>query len=232
MVLTLLPALVAAVAACWGEAAPPRAEAYADALRDVARWRTAERQRWERSPPAERAARAPGLDRALRDQVVTLSRAWLGTRWGLGLPQATLPGEGKINCGTFVGRMLRDAGFQVNVRHLQRQAASDIIRTLAEPRDIRWFRNASMDRFLADVRAMGPGLFIIGLDLHVGLLRSDGKEIRFLHASYETETVVDEPAGTASILVDSRLRVIGKLAGPRTHARWLSGQPIQVLGDE
>ena len=36
-----------------------------------------------------------------------LARHWLGTRWGLGAPQTSAPGTGKVNCGTFVGTGLR-----------------------------------------------------------------------------------------------------------------------------
>ena len=57
----------------------------------------------------------------------TISEQWMGPRWDLGVPQATQPGPGKINCGTFVGRVLNDTGFKVDVKHLQRQPAQLII---------------------------------------------------------------------------------------------------------
>jgi hypothetical protein len=158
-----------------------------------------------------------------------LGRHWLGTRWGLGPPQTRRPGGGKINCGTFVGRVLRDAGFVVDVARLQRQASQLIIRSFVDRSRTRRWSNAPMDRFLADVRAMGPGLFIIGLDFHVGLLIQTEGDLRFVHASYVTRTVVDEPAAAARPIVDSGYRVVGKLLDARNVRDWIEGREIEVV---
>jgi hypothetical protein len=159
-----------------------------------------------------------------------LSRHWLGTSWGLGLPQSQVPGRGKINCGTFVGTILRDAGFVVDVGKLQRQPSQLIIRSFVGRERMKKWSNAPMDRFLADVRAMGPGLFIVGLDFHVGFLIQTERDLRFVHASYETRTVVDEPAASAGPITESKYRVVGKLLDRGNVRDWLEGRRIQVIG--
>ena len=176
-------------------------------------------------------ARRKALEAALVAAVHRLARHWLGTRWGLGLPQSDTPGEGKINCGTFVGTVLEDAGFVIDVGKLQRQPAELIIDSFVGPGRKKRFSNASMNRFIAGVRSMGPGLFIIGLDFHVGFLIQTERDLRFVHASYVTKTVVDEPAVTAVPIVTSKYRVVGKILSPDNLADWLARRRIRVRGN-
>jgi hypothetical protein len=164
------------------------------------------------------------------DAVVGLSGHWLGTRWGLGLPQTREPQVGKINCGTFVGTVLRDAGFNVKVKKLQRQPSQLIIRSFVAGKRVRKFSNKKMEDFLASVREMGPGLFIIGLDFHVGFLVQTDDDLRFIHASFETETVVNEAAATAMPITSSRYRVVGKLLTNKNLESWLRGHKVRVKG--
>jgi hypothetical protein len=171
----LLPALLVALAA-----APPIAEAgssYAEVVDSIEK----SRLRWNKRtalPAKQRAAVETELIAAVRG----LAGHWLGTRWGLGLPQTRRPGAGKINCGRFVGTVLEDAGFVVDVDKLQRQPSELIIDSFVGRARKKRFSDASMNRFLAAVREMGPGLFIIGLDFHVGFLIQTEKSLRFVHA--------------------------------------------------
>lgn len=171
------------------------------------------------------------LERALVAQMEALFSHWYGTAWGLGGPQTQEPGPGKINCGMFVGRTLVDAG--ANVRHikLQRQPASLIIKSLVPKRLIRHFRNKSMDTFIKGVQAMGPGLYIIGLDFHVGfVLVKPDHEVRFIHASYVTKTVLNESARDAIPIKTSKYRVVGKLFSREYLKKWRRGKRFEVLG--
>ena len=221
----VLVAVLAGASVARADPDAARAEAYAAEVARIAERRAELASRWAegRSVPVERIAAE------IAASVHALTRQWLGTRWGLGQPQAMRPEQdGKINCGTFVGRVLHDAGFVVDVAHLQRQPSQLIIRSFTAT-SRRWSR-APMERFLADVRSMGPGLFIIGLDFHVGLLIQTEDDLRFVHASYETRTVVDEPARAARPIIDSGYRVVGKLLGPDNVRDWLAGRRIEVRG--
>jgi hypothetical protein len=88
-----------------------------------------------------------------------------------------------------------------------------------------------MEKFLTSVREMGPGLFIIGLDFHVGFLIQTDTDLRFVHASYETETVVDESAAEAMPITSSKYRVVGKLLTDSNIEDWLDGRRIKVKGN-
>lgn len=209
-------------------AVPARAQSdYATTVTDVARRRAELARGWAtaRGDERDRVERTAGVITAA---VAELAQHWLGTRWGLGPPQTDEPGLGKINCGTFVGRVLRDAGFVVDVARLQQLPSELIIRSFVGRERTRKWSNASMPRFLADVRKMGSGLFIIGLDFHVGLLIQTDNDLRFVHASYVTGTVVDEPARIARPILDSRYRVVGKLLDAHNVRDWIEGNPIAV----
>lgn len=207
---------------------PPKAENYASRISDVSKRRDALTETW-------RAGSNANLENVVRAELIStiedLSAFWLGTRWALGSPQTSTPQRGKINCGTFVGRVLHDAGFNVNVRKLQRQPSQLIIKSFVSGERVRKFSNKSMKTFLASVREMGPGLFIIGLDFHVGFLLQTEDDLRFIHASFETETVVNEDAASAMPIVTSGYKVVGKILSPGNIRSWLRGDEIVVKGD-
>jgi hypothetical protein len=191
------------------------------------------RQRWasiSRSRETRRRRHA-ALEQRLLGRIDQLFKVWLGSRWGLGMPQSTRPKQGKTNCGLFVAVILRDAGFNLPIWKFNRQAAYHGIKSLAPRRSIRYFYKAPMKKFLAGVRQMGPGLYLIGLDFHIGFLRQDERGLRFIHASYVTKTVVDEPAAKAVPIVTSRYRMVGKILQPGMLRAWLSKRRIKVLGN-
>jgi hypothetical protein len=208
---------------------PATAGRYQEAVGRVAARRAELAAEWARSD--DRATLVGPIAGEIASLTHRVARRWLGTRWGLGAPQTRTPGEGKINCGTFVGTVLRDAGFVVDVDRLQRQPSQLIIRSFVGASRTRKWSNASMERFLADVRRMGPGLFIIGLDFHVGFLIQTESDLRFVHASYVTKMVVDEPAASARPITDSKYRVVGKLLDRQNVRDWLEGNRIEVKGN-
>lgn len=207
------------------EAEPPEEPSYAELKEELARAREADgmRERVSREPEAVEAELVASMERIFSH--------WYGTKWGLGAPQTSTPQEGQINCGTFVGRTLVDAGFVIKHKKLQRQPAELIIKSLAPKSAIKRWRNKPMERFVREVREMGPGLYVIGLDFHVGyvLVRPDG-DVRFIHASYVTHTVIDEPAIDASPIQSSKYRVVGKIFDERLLAKWAKGERVAVLG--
>ena len=209
------------------QAVPKERPSYAEAIENIKVQRTRLAKEW-------RAKSSPGLEQAATQEllkgVLDLSEYWLGTRWALGAPQTTKPQVGKVNCGTFVGRILNDAGFQVRVKKLQRQPSQLIIKSFVGGKRVRKFSNASMKKFLASVREMGPGLYIIGLDFHVGFLLQTEDDLRFIHASFETETVVNESAASAMPITSSKYRVVGKILSPTNIRSWLGGDRIEVKG--
>jgi hypothetical protein len=161
---------------------------------------------------------------------MTLANYWVGSSWGRGRPQSETPHSGKTNCGTFVGTLFRDLGFVVDIKKLQRQPSQGIIRSFVRGKRVQKFVGASMETFLEGVKEMGPGLYIIGLDLHVGILIQSASGIRYAHSSSETGKVVIESAADAWTIQSSGYRVVGKVLSPRNIRDWLAMRRIKVTG--
>jgi hypothetical protein len=125
-----------------------------------------------------------------------------------------------------VATVLRDAGYRLERIRLAQQASEHIIQTFVSERHIRRFNDASLGRFLRAVRADGEGMYIVGLDSHVGLLVCEPRGEFFIHSSgLRPWCVVKEPAAKSAALLASRYRVYGKLTDDENATRkWLLGQ--------
>lgn len=148
----------------------------------------------------------------------------------MGAPQTDTPQQGKVGCGNFVGLVLSGVGFRVDNRKLRRQPSQMIIASFVSKKRTQKFSNAPNPVFWKKVRAMGPGLYIIGLDYHVGLLIQTKTEVRFIHSSVVTGMVVNEDATQAELITDSRFKMVGKILSPQNINDWLAGRTIKVKG--
>lgn len=234
--------VVAALSRCHGQAetlpdsaqAPPVAVAdYRAALRHLAA-RRQELAGQYRSAPTP-AARAVCLVQArvllLTALDSTIFPAWAGTPWAF-YGQSWEPRRGSIACGYFVTTALHDAGLRLARTRLAQQTSETIIQNLTTEAHIRRYRGTGQAAFVDAVRAMGAGLYVVGLDFHVAFLRvrSDGA-VRMVHATYLAPgTVVNEPALPAAALA-SKYRVVGRISADETLLRqWLLGQVLPVRG--
>lgn len=163
--------------------------------------------------------------RTLRDE---LWPAWNGTPWAMnGITQ--VPHEGQIACGYFVSTTLLHAGFAVERAKLGQQASELITRTLVTQEPI-WVRSDQpIDAFVDTLRRGGDGLYLVGLDNHVGFVIVDGKDTWFHHAGPGDEGVRREPARTASFLSTSRYREAAKLFDDALLEKWLRGTAIPTV---
>lgn len=163
------------------------------------------------------------LDDALGDELIP---AWIGTRYGF-YGTSSRPRTGRIACGHFVRNVLHDAGLKVP-RSLGAQASARIARTFAGRDNVRWTRGKSRRSVVSRVRADGDGLYVLGLDTHVGLLRVRGRRVDFCHATGRwPRTVVCEPANKSPSL-KSHHHVVGPLLTDRVVEAWLLGQAIPL----
>ncbi|MBK7397743.1 MAG: hypothetical protein IPJ34_15960 [Myxococcales bacterium] len=175
-----------------------------------------------RSAVLRRAAST--LEQALVDEVLP---RWDGTAWAFH-GTSTTPREGAIACGYFVSTTLREAGLGVERIRLAQQASERIVKTLSPKEHVQRFSDVPVEEFVAAVARRGDGLYVVGLDDHVGYLVVRGGVVFFHHASYVgARKVVRELAVEAKPLVKSRYRVVGKLfADDRVVEAWLLGTPI------
>jgi hypothetical protein len=203
---------------------------YASKLKSLA----AERQRL-----AEEYRKAAGnkqeiLEKARRVFVSSIDQNifpfWYGTDWDFNGVTET-PREGKIACGYFVTTVLRDAGLRLNRVSLAQQASENIIKSLTTASFIKRFHNAPIEKFVDEVKKSGPGLYIVGLDIHVGFILNNGEEIYFIHSSYvEPSEVIREKAVESPILSSSKYRIIGEIsADDQLIIKWLNQTAIPTL---
>ncbi len=185
--------------------------------------------------PVDRARVLRAARRTFESAVVDqLAPRWLGTRWGFS-GVSEVPRRGVIACGYFVTTLLRHVGLMVERVKLAQQASERIITTITTPGHIKRFRQVSLRRFLEGIYAQGDGLFIVGLDYHVGLLYVAGGRGRFIHSSaqgcptHADGCVIDERAERSAALENSRYRVVGRISADRELLKkWLQGTPILV----
>ncbi|MDF1563178.1 MAG: hypothetical protein P1V51_09050 [Deltaproteobacteria bacterium] len=151
--------------------------------------------------------------------------AWEGTPWAFHGTSET-PGEGEIACGYLVSTVLRDAGLGVERVALARQASERIIQTLTDEAHIWRFRRRPVSEVLARVREEGEGLYLIGLDYHVGFLVNRGGKIEMCHSSVlpPGHALCRDAAKDPAMLSD--YHVLGRLLTDRMVRRWLKGQPF------
>jgi hypothetical protein len=198
---------------------------YEESLEGLRAQRLALGRRWNNALDAATKAEVltdarASLQRAVIDEMFP---AWLGTDWAF-YGTSEKPGEGTIACGYFVSTVLRDSGFKVARVGLAQQASSKIVRTFATKIETEWFRNRPPLEVVKHVKGLGEGLYIVGLDHHVGFLVYDGDAVEMCHSSVLWPgTVVCEPAATAEAM-QSTVHVVGPVLTDRVLRRWVQGR--------
>lgn len=141
----------------------------------------------------------------------SLLPCWYGTKWDF-YGTTEEPGKGTIACGYFVTTVLRDAGLLTQRTKLAQCASEEMIKKVCDNPTIRRYSYVSINDFAKQIKDMGRGLYIVGLDYHTGFILNDSTESYFIHSSYIKPTcVVREKANESIILASSKYRVIGKV---------------------
>ena len=207
----------------------PNEHDYKDILAQLEAERLRLASRYQQASSADQRAALITEARALVTKSIyaNLFPKWYGTAWDFnGTTQ--LPNQGKIACGYFVSTVLRDAGWRVERVRLAQQASENIILSLTGAPHIKRFRRVAIGDFIKSVKEWGPGIYVVGLDIHVGFIVNSGSEVFFVHSSYmEPYTVVQETASESKILMASQYRVLGKIvADDLLIEKWLLGTAI------
>ena len=147
---------------------------------------------------------------------------WYGTPWNFN-GTTKIPKQGNIACGFFVTGILSDAGFQIPRVKWAQSASEPVIVKIAS--NIQRFRNQPMSKLIDYLNKQGDGLYIVGLDCHVGFISKSGNTFRFIHSSYYRPEigVMAEPLEGHNPLNDSKYRIIGKLLGVEMTQNWIEG---------
>jgi len=217
--LLALPVSHARAAVTPAEYAAIRVDIQGDQAALQARWRAAT------NPEARAVVLIEARARTFEAIAHQLIPAWKGTPWDFwGTTQ--IPGQGHIACGYYVSTLLEHAGFDVERVKLAQQASERIILTVT-PRDLIWrTSDATVERSLAPLREHGDGIYMAGLDYHVGLLVQEDGETRWCDSSYLNPTAVTCQPAEQAFSYTSRYRVIGKLLSDPMVEGWLDDRAL------
>lgn len=145
---------------------------------------------------------------------------WYGTQWSF-YGQTTIPRKGTIACGYFVTTVLSDAGFNIPRTKWAQLASEIFIKKLT--RDLKRFHEKPIDEVSKFLKSRGNGIYLIGLDCHVGFLYVKNEIIRFVHSNYFQPSigVMSESLETYNPLLTSRYRILGRLLDDKMIINWI-----------
>ncbi len=204
------------------------ARPYEAVLAELASRRVELGARW-----GQRGADRAALRREAREAVLgavtrELLPAWYGTPWEFYGASRT-PRVGSIACGYLVSTVLEAAGFRVERVRMAQQPAEHIVKTLVPAKRTWRFRDRPVSEVVRRVQREGEGLYLVGLDYHVGFLWNDGAQVWMCHSSYlGTAEVLCEDALTSPAMV-SGYHVVGRLLEDGMMEAWLEGRALPTF---
>jgi hypothetical protein len=198
---------------------------------ELKRWRGDLVEQYKNARSSEQKEAIENDARVILETIMPeMMRCWLGTGYDFN-GVAEKPGEGKIACGYFVSTVIRDAGFKVNRYKLAQQPSQNIIRTFVGEEHSKLRVGEKYDTYANWVETMEPGIYLIGLDTHVGFIVNDRNGMKFLHSSgIHKAGVVEETRDKAAAIKWSRWRMLGHFtADPKVIRMWLAGEKVVVV---
>ncbi len=147
---------------------------------------------------------------------------WYGTPWDFNGTTRT-PQKGKIACGYFVTTVLEDVGFKIPRTGWAQSASEVFIKKLA-PDNIKRFSNRPLVEVEKYLLTSGDGLYVVGLDIHVGFIVVKDQSISFVHSNYYQPEigVMKQDIDDKSPFKDSKYRIIGKLMSDEMVVNWIN----------
>lgn len=181
----------------------------------------------EAKSPSEKEAILLDSRQLLETVIPEMMRCWLGTPWDYN-GTCSAPGAGNIACGYFVTTIMRDAGFSLHRSKLAQQASQTILGAFVPRSQMEIRSEMEYAKFCEMLLAMPSGIYIVGLDKHVGFVLHDGQQLRFIHSSGSAPwCVVDESTAEASALRNSHYRVVGNVTTQQaTIEKWLTKEQL------
>jgi len=184
----------------------------------------------------------PTVDQAHKNGLVTLAKNylyttmcdsvfshWYGTQWDFnGTTQE--PRKGQIACGYFVTTTLKHAGFDINRVQLAQQAASKIITTMCGKGKTKVIGNSNEKALSKYIGNQKDGIFIVGLDNHVGFIQKKGSKQYFIHSSgLSPQQVVREKLLESKAIKKSDAYYVGNLLENKTNIiKWIKKEKIKL----
>lgn len=162
----------------------------------------------------------------LRNIIPEIFTYWYKTPWDFnGITQK--PREGKIACGYFVTTVIRDAGFNIP-RSTWAQLASETMIKKLNP-DVKKYSNKSIDVVIDYFKNRPDGIYVVGMDTHVGFVSKEGKQIKFIHSNYYQPEigVMSQNLKGDNPLNDASYRVIGQIFHYEMAKKWILNEKYE-----
>jgi hypothetical protein len=155
--------------------------------------------------------------------------AWYGTPWSYN-GHTEEPRSGSIACGYFVSTLLEHAGFNLDRVTLAQIPSEQAIKILTPEKEIRRFSDRPADEVKRAVIGWGKGLYLVGLDNHIGFIVNTGEGCpQFVHCSFVYPgKALSEDIDSDNPLAWSRYRVIGKILTDPMIEKWLNGEKFAL----
>ncbi|MCF8275235.1 MAG: hypothetical protein K9J17_00755 [Flavobacteriales bacterium] len=150
---------------------------------------------------------------------------WYGTRWDYN-GTTEEPRKGSIACGYFVTTTLRDLGFDIPRVRWAQLASESMIREMTGSEYIKRYRFADISHIESEIRAWDDGLYVVGMDSHVGFIVNSNGKCAFVHSDYfnPLSGVISEALDSDNPLKTSKYRVIGKILTKEMTRKWLENE--------
>ncbi len=164
---------------------------------------------------------------ALDKSVKTVMTYWYGTPWSAS-GDSREPNAGHIAGGYFVCSVLRDLGYKFDPRRMAQQTPARIVEAFCRKADMAWFADRSFGELEEYVKSQGKGVYLLGLDDHVGFIVYDWG-ISFVHSNpMFPQKVMSEKARYSLKLRASKTWVIGKLFSEELIKAYIEGRTLDI----
>lgn len=153
--------------------------------------------------------------------------AWYGTPWSFH-GTTTEPQKGTIACGYFVTTTLRDLGFDIPRIRWAQLPSESMIKEMTSRDNIKRYSSVDIATIESDVKRWGDGLYVVGMDSHVGFIVCRGGQCMFVHSDYYNPAtgVKSEALDSENPLKHSKYRVVGKILTDEMVRKWLLSEAI------
>lgn len=156
---------------------------------------------------------------------------WYGTKWNFN-GYTNTPKEGYIACGYFVSTTLKHIGLNINRYKMAQQSAINEVKTVSISSNPIILKNISieeLDTYCS--KNLAQGIYIIGLDNHVGYLLRKNETTWFIHSNYlEPSEVIKEKLISSQALSNSYSYAIGVISTNSDFIlKWIQQDPITII---
>jgi hypothetical protein len=151
---------------------------------------------------------------------------WYGTTWDFN-GYTAVPRQGEIACGYLVSTTLKQSGVNINRYKLAQQASAVIVKnTCTQIQNIQGF-----PAFIKALSTLKDGLYVLGLDNHVGYISIENGTAYFLHSSFLSPGIAcREPVSTSTVLLFSKIYVLGNFSHNKAMIKaWLTNQSLTIV---